>query len=100
MVTFILFVNPALLVLSGGRPQRRRTRAVLDSGYDKTPGRAHAIRCRIELREDGWHADPFERQASHVLTSMLGAGALAIIPAASTHVPAGSRVEIELLPDG
>jgi molybdopterin molybdotransferase len=100
MVTFILFVNPALLVLSGGRPQRRRTTAVLDRGYEKTPGRAHAIRCRIELREDGWHVDPFERQGSHVLTSMLGAGALAIIPAASTHVPAGSRVEIELLPDG
>jgi molybdopterin biosynthesis enzyme len=73
---------------------------VLDRGYEKTPGRAHAIRCRIELREDGWHVDPFERQGSHVLTSMLGAGALAIIPAASTHVPAGSRVQIELLPDG
>jgi len=100
MVTFILFVNPALLVLGGGRPQRRRTTAVLDRGYEKTSGRAHAIRCRIELREDGWHVDPFERQGSHVLTSMLGAGALAIIPAASTHVPAGSRVEIELLGDG
>ena len=100
MVTFILFVNPALLVLGGGRPQRRRTTAVLDRGYEKTSGRAHAIRCRIELREDGWHVDPFERQGSHVLTSMLGAGALAIIPAASTPVPAGSRVEIELLGDG
>jgi molybdopterin molybdotransferase len=100
MVTFILFVNPALLVLGGGQPQRRRTTAVLDRDHEKTPGRAHAIRCRIELREDGWHVDPFERQGSHVLTSMLGAGALAIIPAASTHVPAGSRVEIELLGDG
>jgi molybdopterin molybdotransferase len=100
MVTFILFVNPALLVLGGGRPQRRRTTAVLDRAYEKTPGRAHAIRCRIELREDGWHVDPFERQGSHVLTSMLGAGALAIIPAASARVPAGSRVAIELLPNG
>ena len=100
MVTFILFVRPALLVLGGGRAESRRTTAVLDRAYEKSPGRAHAIRCRIELREDGWHVDPFERQGSHVLTSMLGAGALAIIPAASTHVSAGSRVEIELLPDG
>ena len=100
MVTFILFVRPALLVLGGGRAESRRTTAVLDRAYEKSSGRAHAIRCRIELREDGWHVDPFERQGSHVLTSMLGAGALAIIPAASTHVPAGSRVEIELLGDG
>ena len=100
MVTFILFVRPALLVLGGGRSESRRTTALLDRAYEKRPGRAHAIRCRLELREDGWHVDPFERQGSHVLTSMLGAGALAIIPAASTHVSAGSRVEIELLPDG
>jgi molybdopterin molybdotransferase len=100
MVTFILFVNPALLVLGGGRAQRRRTTAVLDGGYEKSPGRAHAIRCRLELRHDGWHAVPFDRQGSHVLTSMLGASGLAIIPAASTQVPAGSRVEIELLPAG
>lgn len=100
MVTFILFVRPALLVLGGSRPERRRTTAVIDRGYEKTPGRAHAIRCRTELREDGWHVDPHDRQGSHVLTSMLGADALAIIPAASGNVPAGAHVHIELLPGG
>ena len=71
--------------------------AVLARDYDKRPGRTHAVRCRLELRKDGWHADPFERQGSHVLTSMLGADCLAIIPTASGPLKAGEPVEIELL---
>jgi molybdopterin biosynthesis enzyme len=64
----------------------------------KQPGRAHAVRCRLELLEDGWHARPTKEQTSHILTSMLGAEALALIPADSDTVAAGSRVQIELLP--
>ncbi|HYM53731.1 MAG TPA: gephyrin-like molybdotransferase Glp [Solirubrobacteraceae bacterium] len=100
MVTFALLVRPALHALSGAQPERRRTTARLDRDYEKSPGRAHAVRCRLQLREDGWHARPAERQGSHVLTSMLGADALAIIPTASGDVRAGERVEIELLGDG
>jgi molybdopterin molybdotransferase len=99
MVTFTLLVRPALMALSGGQPERRRTTARLDSDYEKSPGRAHAVRCRLELREDGWHAQPAERHGSHILTSMLGADALAIIPTASGDMGAGERVEIELLGD-
>ncbi len=97
MVTFTLLVRPALLALSGEWPASRRTRAKLDRDYEKSPGRTHAVRCRLELREDGWHAQPFERQGSHICTSMLGADALAIIPTASGSVRAGEHVEIELL---
>jgi molybdopterin molybdotransferase len=100
MVTFTLLVRPALIALSGGQPERRRTTATLDRDYEKSPGRAHAVRCRLELREDGWHARPAEKHGSHILTSMLGADALAIIPTASGDVRAGERVEIELLGDG
>jgi molybdopterin biosynthesis enzyme len=60
----------------------------------------HAVRCALELREDGWHARPTGEQASHILTSMLGADALALIPAASASVEAGETVEVELLPRG
>lgn len=97
MVTFVLLVRPALLVLGGGRPERLRTTARLASGCEKRPGRAHAVRCRLELREDGWHAHPSGRQGSHVLTSMLGADCLALLPAAAGPLPAGERVEVELL---
>jgi molybdopterin molybdotransferase len=98
MVTFVLLVRPALTALSGGRPGRMRTTARLARDLDKRPGRTHAIRCRLELRDDGWHAHPAERgQGSHVLTSMLGADCLALLPTASGPLRAGERVEVELL---
>jgi molybdopterin molybdotransferase len=98
MVGFTLLVRPALMVMQGASPDRRRTTAVLEREYPKQPGRAHAVRCRLELRADGWHAIPTRpEQASHILTSMLGADALALIPASSGDVMAGERVEIELL---
>jgi molybdopterin molybdotransferase len=98
MVCFALFLRPAILAMQGADPNPRRTTAVLDREYPKEPGRTHAVRCALELREDGWHARPTRpEQASHVLTSMLGADALAMIPTASGAVPAGERVEIELL---
>ena len=97
MVTFTLFVRPALLALSGVRHERLRTTATLERDYEKRPGRAHAVRCRLTLGEDGWRAQPAERQESHILTSMLGADALAILPAASGSLRAGERVEIELI---
>ena len=56
------------------------------------------VRCRLELRDDGWHAIPTKQQGSHVLTSMLDADALAVIPASDGPHPAGTRVEFELLP--
>jgi len=98
MVTFCLFVAPAVRALSGGAEPRRRTVATLRSDCEKAPGRAHAVRCRLLLGAHGWEAEPTGAQGSHVLTSMLGADALAILPAGSASVAAGTRVEVELLP--
>ena len=100
MVTFTLFVAPALGALSGAPAGLRRTTATLTRDYAKAPGRAHAVRCRLALSEHGWRAEPTGDQRSHILTSMLGADALAIIPTASGDVRAGEQVEVELLPDG
>jgi molybdopterin molybdotransferase len=98
MVTFQLFVRPAIRALLGAREESASTTAVLDEDYPKRPGRAHLVRCRLELREDGWHARPTGEQGSHVLTSMLGADALAVMPTAAETVRAGERVAIEMLP--
>jgi molybdopterin molybdotransferase len=99
MVTFHLFARPAIRARLGAFPHAERATAVLDEEYEKSsPGRAHAVRCRLRLGEDGWHIRPTKEQGSHVLTSMVGADVLAIVPADSGTVPAGERLEIELLP--
>ncbi len=97
-VTFCLFVAPAVRALSGAAEPRLRTVATLKHDCEMTPGRAHAVRCRLRLAEHGWEAEPTGAQGSHVLTSMLGADALAILPAGSGAIAAGTRVEVELLP--
>ncbi len=97
MVTFVLLVRPALRALLGMPTHQPRLMAVMERDYEKPAGRAHAVRCRISAREDGWHAEPTGAQGSHILTSMLGADALAILPSDTVAVRAGERVEIEPL---
>jgi molybdopterin molybdotransferase len=98
MVTFLLFVRPAIRAMLGARDERPRATATLDAEYPALAERTQMVRCRLELRDDGWHATPTKAQASHVLTSMLDADALAVIPPAATPYPPGTTVEIELLP--
>jgi molybdopterin molybdotransferase len=97
MVTYLLLVRPALIALAGGAPGARRLLARLGADYAKPTDRAHAVRCRLETDERGWVATPLPRQGSHVLTSMLAADCLALIPTASAGVAAGDTVEVELL---
>jgi molybdopterin molybdotransferase len=97
MVTFHLFARPALAALAGVDPATARVAATMDEDYAKRPGRMHAVRCRLQPGDDGWHVRPTKEQGSHVLTSMLGAQALAFIESGRGDVRAGERVEIELL---
>jgi molybdopterin molybdotransferase len=97
MVTFALFVAPALRALEGRRELRRRAGAALAHEYRKPAGRAHALRCRLRMGRLGVEANTEGDTGSHVLSSMLGAQALAIIPRECERVPAGARVELELL---
>jgi molybdopterin molybdotransferase len=97
MATFLLFVRPALLAMSGAEPTARRVTARLGADYDKPTDRAHAARCRLELDERGWIATPLPRQGSHILTSMVAADCLALIPTETASLKAGDPVEIELL---
>jgi len=95
--TFTLLAAPALAILAGGSPSRRRTTATLALPYDKETSRTEAVRCELELTDSGWVATPRPRQGSHVITSLLGADCLAIIPPGARRVEAGARVEIEHL---
>jgi molybdopterin molybdotransferase len=97
MVTFHLFARPALRALAGGRADDTRTTAVLDEPLPRNPARDEVVRCRLRAAEDGWHVAPTKDQASHVLTSMLGAEAFALVTAGEGALEAGERVPVELL---
>jgi molybdopterin molybdotransferase len=95
MVTFHLFVRLAAAAMLGVEEQAWRIPATLAQSYEKAPGRAHAIRCRLEPGAAGWLATPTGEQGSHVLTSMLGADALVTIAAELETVETGSAVVAE-----
>ena len=97
MITFHLFVRPALARMLGATGTERRATAVMDADYPKRPGRAHVVRCTLDAGADGLHVRPTKAQGSHVLTSMLGAEALAHLEVERGDVHAGERVEIEFL---
>lgn len=96
MVTFQLFARPLLRALQGADPAATRSSAVLDGPIRANADRDQAVRCRLRMADDGWHAEPTGPQGSHVMSSMLGARALAIVPAAERDLAPGERVVIEL----
>jgi molybdopterin molybdotransferase len=100
MVTFHLLARPALRALAGGDPADTRVRAILDARVQRSAAREQAVRCRVDARDDGWHVAPTKEQGSHVLTSMLGAGALALVAPGEGALEPGDRVDAELLERG
>jgi molybdopterin molybdotransferase len=97
MVGFHLFVRTALAAMQGADPSARRASATLEAPLPRHPNREQAVRVRLETSGDGWRARATGPQGSHMLTSMLGATALARIAPGQGEVPAGERVEVELL---
>src|SRR5207302_4530563 len=95
LVPFRLLARPALRALAGASPSDTRAQAILDVPMQRSAGREQAVRCRLRAADDGWHVAPTKEQGSHVLTSMLGAGALAMIPPGEGEVAAGERVDVE-----
>jgi molybdopterin molybdotransferase len=97
MVTFQLFVRPALAALQGAAPHAARTTAVLAHPLPRRQRREEAVRVRLRHTEGGLVAEATGEQGSHMLTSMLGADGLALIAPGPGELAAGERVEVELL---
>jgi molybdopterin molybdotransferase len=97
MVTFHLFARPALRRLAGADILDTRVRAIADVALPRTPERDQVIRCRLSVRDDGFHVEPTKAQGSHVLSSMLQADAFALVEAGEGEIAAGERVDIEVL---
>jgi molybdopterin molybdotransferase len=99
VVTFVLFVAPAIASMLGSVGQRPLDEhASLGEAVRRNPRRTQAVRVRLERRGDETVAILNGPQGSHIVSSLLGADALALIPPGDSELAAGTRVELEPLP--
>jgi len=97
LMAFRLFVVPALDAMLGRERVVHPTMATADEELPGARGRTTIVRCRSSLQDDGWHVRPTRSQDSHILTSMLGIDALALVPGDRDAIAAGEPVEIEFV---
>lgn len=99
MVTFEVFLRPALLHMAGhADPHRHRLLAEAAETIRSPEELTHFYRVRLDFPEDG---PPRARltgpQGSGILTSMVDADALAVLPEGTGIVPEGSPLQVLLL---
>jgi molybdopterin molybdotransferase len=93
LVTYVLFGRLALAALQGAPPPRRR-RAPLAHALPRHAARDEAVRVRLD---DEGRAHSTGPQGSHLLSSVRGADALALVPRGEGELSPGTVVELEAL---
>jgi molybdopterin molybdotransferase len=97
MVSFEQFVRPAMLVMEGKtRLAKPTVEAVLEEDVTSS-GRRHFVRVIVEKRDGRYYARTTGEQGSGVLTSMVKANGLAVIPEGVQLVEVGERVTVQML---
>jgi molybdopterin molybdotransferase len=94
LVTFVLFGRPALAALQGAPAAGPRRHVELAHAVPRHPDRDEAVRVSLDAEGRAHLTGP---QGSHVLSSMVGADGLAIVPRGEGELPAGMAVELEPL---
>ncbi|MCP4538499.1 MAG: molybdopterin molybdotransferase MoeA [Chloroflexi bacterium] len=98
MVSFEMFVRPALLKMQGVVDWQRPTiKATLVDEVKRKDDRRHFLRVHVEEEAGEYRATLTGGQGSGILSSMVKANGFAIIPEDWTHVPAGTRVQVIVL---
>lgn len=94
MVTFELFVRPALRAMQGLPSAPPVLPGRLAVPIKKPAGLRHLVRAQVERRESELWATPLSSQSSGALTSAVGATHLISIAPAETQVSSGALVEL------
>jgi molybdopterin molybdotransferase len=93
LVSFELFVRPAVLALQGlADPRPRFEMGRLGRAMRQNPVRDELVRARLLAGEDGAVLEPLTGQDSHMIARAAGADALARLPAGEGELPAGAAV--------
>lgn len=98
MVSFEMFVRPALLKMQGAADWERPTvEATLMDEIPHKDERRHFVRVHLVWEEEEYHAYLTGAQGSGILSSMVKANALGIIPEDWSQAQPGARVRVMLL---
>jgi molybdopterin molybdotransferase len=98
MVTFEQFARPAILKMMGKEILAKPTiRAIIDDDIASTDARRVFARVMVTSRGGQYHASITGPQGSGMLTSMVKANGLAVIPENSNGAKAGEVVEVQML---
>jgi molybdopterin molybdotransferase len=101
MVAFEVFARPAILKLGGATGwEKTSVKAVLDEDVTNS-GRRHYMRAYAYPAADGYRVTTRDSgvtvQGSGILTSMVWANGLVVVPENVTHLPAGTTVDVWIL---
>ncbi|HZO77081.1 MAG TPA: gephyrin-like molybdotransferase Glp [Solirubrobacteraceae bacterium] len=100
VVTFTLFARRALGAMQGLSPRPSLdTEGRLAVPVTRNPRREQALRVRVQRSNGTLEVTPNGPQGSHLVTSLVGADALAFIPPGEGELSAGSVVTLEELAD-
>ena len=89
-VTFELFARPVIRKMLGHtRLFRPQVDVVVEDGVSDQAMRRHYVRAHVEWRDGRFVARTTGNQGSHIMTSLLNANALVIVPEGGAEVPPG-----------
>jgi molybdopterin molybdotransferase len=98
MITFEQFARPAILKMMGRKILAKPViRAIIEDDIENTDGRRLFARVNVTKLGNQYHASVTGPQGSGILTSMVKANGLAIIPESSHGAKAGDTVEVQML---
>ena len=100
MVTFELFVAPAIDLLSGAdaRPLPL-VEARLAEALNERPGLTHFLPARVEWRGTSAEVKPLKWQGSGDIAALAGANCFLVVPAEREKIAAGEKVSVFLRKD-
>lgn len=97
MVSFERFARPAILKMAGhSNVERPRVRATIQEDIF-SDGRESYLRAIVKQDDGKYVVDLSGHQGSHVMTSLVHANALLIVPAGVQHLSAGQEVEVMMI---
>ncbi len=97
LVTFKLFVEPALVAWHGGAPAATYLSATAATDFHRRPGRTEFLRARLYGEDGRLYAEPLKGQGSHMVGPLRDTNGLIRVEADSAGFARGASVRIMLL---